>query len=146
MVAKGEPHPGYTDQADHVFSYALYPHPGDCIAGSVIQAGYEFNYPLRQVLMNSHGGERPGETSYMTIESPNVIVEAVKKAEDGDAVVIRLYESQNASARAVINFGFPIQSAEEANLMEEPIQPLEISGNSVMLVFKPFEIKTLMVK
>ena len=48
-VAPGEPHHGYTDQEEHVFSYALYPHAGDLVAGDVIQAGYEFNVPLRTV-------------------------------------------------------------------------------------------------
>ena len=45
-VAPGEAHHGYTDQTDHEFTYALYPHPGDHITGGVIQAGYELNVPL----------------------------------------------------------------------------------------------------
>ena len=55
-VPADEPHPGYTDQADHIFSYALYPHAGDLVAGQVVQAGYEFNLPLRQVNGQAHPG------------------------------------------------------------------------------------------
>ncbi|MBE0696489.1 MAG: alpha-mannosidase, partial [Anaerolineaceae bacterium] len=144
-VTDGEPHPGFTDQADHVFSYALFPHPGDLIAGGVIQAGYEFNISLRQLPIDIHPGSRPREVSFLTVDAENVIVEAVKKAEDSDAVVIRLYESQNAGAKAKIHFGFPVQSAVEVNLMEETIRPLAIQDNSVTLEFLPFEIKTILI-
>lgn len=141
----GEPHPGYTDQAEHVFSYALFPHPGDVAAGGVIQAGYEFNIPLRQVPVEAHAGTLPTVNSYLSVDAPNVIVEAVKKAEDSRQVVIRLYESQNAGASATIRFGFKVSSAAEATLMEEPIQALEVVENAVRVTFQPFEIKTILV-
>jgi alpha-mannosidase len=145
-VAEGEPHPGYTDQADHVFSYALFPHPGDIAAGGVIQAGYEFNIPLRQAPVDAHPGALPPAASFLTVDSPNVIVEAIKKAEDSRQVVIRLYESQNAGAHANIRFGFKINSAAEATLMEEPVKALEVTDDSVRVTFLPFEIKTLMIE
>ena len=52
-VQPGEAHDGYTDQTEHSFRYALYPHQGDLVAGGVIQAGYEFNIPLRVVETDS---------------------------------------------------------------------------------------------
>ncbi len=47
--APGESHDGYTDQADHVFTYAFYPHAGNFVDSGVIQAAYALNVPLRVV-------------------------------------------------------------------------------------------------
>ncbi len=64
-VAPGEPHHGYTDQAEHVFRYALYPHPGDPVAAQVARAGYELNIPLRRMPVAAHPGPRPGAASFL---------------------------------------------------------------------------------
>ena len=144
-VAPGEPHHGYTDQADHVFRYALYPHQGDHVAGRVAQAGYELNIPLRRVETGVHAGARPAAASFLELSAPNVIVEAVKRAEDGDALIIRLYEAAHAGARATVRFGLPVKMVEEADLMEVPLRTLECQEGAVELEFAPFEIKTLRV-
>jgi alpha-mannosidase len=142
-VAPGEPHHGYTDQCDHAFTYALYPHPGSAVEGGVIQAGYELNVPLRTTQTDPHAGSEPPEASFISVSAPNVIVETVKHAEDGDDLVLRLYESTHAQARVLVRFGFAIQAAAEVNLMEEDPRPLEVAGDGVALELRPFEIKTL---
>ncbi|HUX77562.1 MAG TPA: glycoside hydrolase family 38 C-terminal domain-containing protein [Anaerolineae bacterium] len=146
-VAPGEPHHAYTDQCDHVFTYALYPHPGDHVEGRVVQAGYALNVPLRVVPVASQRGERPVEASFLQVDAPNVIVEAVKKAEEAprgeNAIIVRLYECEHRSTRATLHFGFPVDSATESNLMEEPLGPLTLRNNRVTLDFRPFEVKTV---
>ena len=144
-VQPGEPHGGYTDQADHVFRYAIYPHLGDAVSGGVPQAGYEFNLPLRLISAQPHPGRRPAKGSWLKVDAANVMVEAVKQAEDDQAVVIRLYEFTHASALARITFGFPVQKVELVNLMEEKIEELPLDQQGVTLEFHPFEIKTLKV-
>jgi len=145
-VEPGQPHPGFTDQTEHVFRYALYPHPGDLVTGGVTQAGYEFNFPLRSLPAAAGSGPRPLQASFLAVDSPHVIVEAVKKAEDSPAVVVRLYEATHSSIRTVVHFGFAVESVSEASLMEEAIRPLSLSGSAVTLDFQPFEIKTLLVQ
>jgi alpha-mannosidase len=166
-VAAGQPHHGYSDQAELEFRYALYPHTGDAVAGGVVQAAYEFNIPLRIVPAQSHAGVRPRNASFVQVDAANVIVETVKRAEacpeqsrracpeqdrracpeqgrrDGNEVIVRLYEAGHAGARARARFGFPVQAAEEVNLLEEHLQPVDLRDNTVELVFRPFEIKTL---
>ena len=144
-VSPGQPHHGYTDQGEHAFCYALYPHQGDHVAGQVARAGYELNIPLRQLPTDAHPGSHPPSASFLTVDTSNVIVEAIKKAEDGDAVVVRLYEAAHAGARATLRFGLPPQSVEETDLMEEPLRPLPVSASSVTLDFAPYEIKTIKV-
>ena len=144
-VRPGQPHDGYTDQSDHVFSYALYPHAGDHAAGRVAQAAYEFNVPLRVVPLRPGAGSLPASASFITVGAPNVIVEAVKKAEDGRGVIVRLYEIERRATRTSVTFGLPVAEAAETDLMEEHPVPLRLKGRSVTISFGPFEIKTLRV-
>ena len=144
-VAPGEPHDGYTDHCDHVFTYALYPHAGDAVAGHVVQAGYELNVPLRTTSTGAHAGSLAQVDSFLSVDASNVIVEAVKQAEDGDDLIVRFYECERRGARATVCFGLPVQSAVEVNLIEEAIGPLAVEGNAVVLDFRPFEIRSVRV-
>ena len=83
--------------------------------------------------------------SFLEVDAPNVIVEAVKQAEDGDDMIVRLYECENRAAHAPVRFGFPIASAAEVDLMEENPAPLALEDGAVRLAFRPFEIKTVRV-
>ncbi|MGE5222994.1 MAG: glycosyl hydrolase-related protein, partial [Omnitrophica WOR_2 bacterium] len=115
------------------------------VSGGVIQAGYAFNIPLRMIEAPTQSGPRPVEASFVTIDAPGVIVEVIKQAEDDTSLIVRMYEAANSSVQATLWFGFPIQSAAEANLMEIPLQALDVEQNAVKLSFSPFEIKTLKV-
>jgi alpha-mannosidase len=145
----GEPNHKFGDQCDHEFTYSLYPHAGDHVDGGVMRAAYELNIPL-QIVTPANGnrtGKRwmPSEKSFISVDSPNVIVETVKIAEDGDDVVVRLYESAKASTKTKVSFGFPVSNLREVDLMEENPRKLKFSNNGVDLDFRPFEIKTLRV-
>jgi alpha-mannosidase len=149
-VEPGEPHHAYTDQCEknayHHFTYALYPHSGDYVQGGVIRAGYALNVPLRVVPVEVHEGSEPREASFLEIDAENVIIEAVKKAEDNDDIIIRLYEAEHKGTSATLCFGFPVKSVVATNLMEEVLETLDVEDGTVALTFKPFEIKTLRVK
>jgi alpha-mannosidase len=144
-VQPGQPHHGYTDQGAHTFRYALYPHSGNHSAGEVARRGYEFNIPLRQVATDVHPGSQPVSASLLSIDAPNVIVETIKKAEDSNAVIIRLYEAHHMGVQAKLTFGIDPQSIEETNLMEESLGWLPFQGRSLLLNLNPYEIKTIKV-
>ncbi|MBN1250251.1 MAG: alpha-mannosidase [Anaerolineae bacterium] len=140
---EGEPHEGFTDQCDHTFTYALYPHAGDAVTGGVVQAGYALNVPLRVTATSAHAGDAPLRRSLLSLDTTSVIVEAVKQAEDGEDVVVRLYEATGASVDARVSFGFPVSNVAEADLMENPLASFDVVDGTVALSFTPFEIKTL---
>jgi len=145
-VKPGEPNHGFTDQCDHVFTYALYPHLGGPVEGGVIQAGYELNVPLRVASLSVQRGATPREASFLTVDVPNVVVEAVKQAEDGDGVIVRLYEAAHRATQAVVQCGFPVSAAEEVNLVERTLGPLPVAEGRSALAFRPFEIKTIRLR
>ena len=72
-------------------------------------------------------------------EAKRYIDDLNKKAYEGDALVVRLYESQGKEARAALKTGFAYQSAYETDLMEENGKPADPEN----LAFRPFEIKTV---
>lgn len=73
-------------------------------------------------------------------------LETVKKAEKSDALVLRVSEHANARANATISFGVPVKSAKLVNLMEEGGEAVAVTGNSVTLQLRPFEIATLLLE
>jgi alpha-mannosidase len=129
------------DRAEHDFTYSLYPHAGDYIQGNVVRAGYELNVPLRIV----DAGETIDRKPFLQVDSPNVVVETVKKAEDSRSVIVRLYEASGASADASIRLGFFAKEASIVDLMEENDIPISIVDSSISVHFKPFEIITLKI-
>jgi len=133
------------DKGAHAFTYALFPHAGDHIAGGVIRASYEMNYPMQAFPCSVHQGTLPSSFSFARIDVPNVIMESVKKAEDGNGVILRLYEAHGIDAHASVEFGMPVAKAFLTNLLEEEIQQLKVEGGKIVVEFGPFEIVTLRV-
>ncbi len=130
------------DRAAHVFTYALYPHEGDHVAGGVARAAYELNMPLRPLGI-PRGTELPPRAAWFEVSAPNVIIETVKQAEDGRGIVIRLYEAAGTATETLLGSGLDLSAVAMTNLVEEGGVPLQISGTAVRLSFRPFEIHTL---
>lgn len=134
------------DKACHFFTYSLYPHAWDHLEGGVIQAGYELNNPLRIIPMPENQISQvgmPPEASFCQVEPDNVILETIKKAEDSQELILRLYEAWGTQTPCQIHLGLPLKKASLVNLMEEELNPLKIKNTQVELDFKPFEIHTL---
>lgn len=131
------------DRAAHQFAYALYPHAGDFIQASVYRKGYEFNIPLAVAEASQADTAKQEPVQLVQIDHPHIMVESVKKAEDSDHIIVRLYETAGSSARGTISFGLECLSIEEADLMEKPVAVLQDNGSRAELQFTPFEIKTI---
>ncbi|MGO4373875.1 glycosyl hydrolase-related protein [Paenibacillus sp. MCAF20] len=98
------------------------------------------------MLANQGAAPRSGD-SFLSIDTTNIIIEAVKPAEDDDAIIVRLYEAErSAVSGATLAFGTAPVRVATANILEEELSDLPIiGGHSVSLDFRAFEIKTLKV-
>ncbi|MFP4502003.1 MAG: alpha-mannosidase [Candidatus Hydrogenedentota bacterium] len=143
LRAPTEPDP-IADQGEHSFTYALYPHVGDWRAGTV-QEGYELNRPCFVAEDDPVKGSLPKVHAFASVDADNVIVDAVKKAEDSDALIVRLYEAYGQRGEARITFGDKPRKIAECDLMEENDAALDLDGHNVTLYVTPFEIRTLKV-
>lgn len=137
-----EPNPT-TDQEMHFFTYSLYPHAETWKAAGTVPQAFFLNQPA----LVSKGG-KPGESfSLASLNVPNVVLETVKKAEDDDGVILRMYECENARTPVTLTFNRPFASAESCNCLEEPDgEPVKVDGNKVSFLVKPFEIKTIRIR
>lgn len=134
------------DRHVHRFRYALYPHRGDLVSAEVVNRALEFNVPARTYRAGVNSGELPAKSSFLECDRPNVIIDTVKKAEDDDAIIVRLYESGGTDGTATLKFHRPFSEVTETDLMEQPIRPVKRQGQEVRLTFSPFDIRTLRVR
>ena len=79
----------------------------------------------------------------MTYTGENVIIETIKKAEDDDGIIVRLYEAHGWRGRNTLRTSLPVARAFETDLMEHVERELTVRNGSVALSFKPFEIRTV---
>jgi alpha-mannosidase len=136
----------HADEGHHEFTYSMYPHGGDWKQALTIRQGYELNYRLISLPVGKHQGALPREHSFLQVGSDNVIVSALKKAEDEDALVLRLYEWAGQQAEVKVQLPPGAESGRETDLMEKPMGGLQVNGSAVNIPIKPYEIKTVEVQ
>lgn len=124
------------DKGAHQFSYELLIHEGNLL--KVKEEAYRFNTPIQVV---DYGEGRHSLQSFVEISTDNIIIEAMKLAEDKKGVIVRLYEMTGKTTKAMIKVQ-KASSIQRVNLLEQA-ESLQVSENSMELVFKPFEIMTL---
>jgi alpha-mannosidase len=136
------------DRGQQHFSYALYPHAGDWKQALTVRRGYEFNAELTALPVSTHTGAWGAEHSFVSAEQNNVVLTAVKKTEDGDALLFRFYEWVGKSSDVTLTIPAGAASATLANLMEQPEgAPLKLSPDGKVTVpVHPFEIVSVRVE
>src|SRR6266542_1246167 len=128
------------DRGRHRFTYALMPHPGTFQQAGVIGAAEDLNAPLRAV----GGGPAPAtRRSLIELDTPQVVVEAVKRAEDSDAVIVRLYEAWVGRCQARVRTSLPVSRAHLCDLLEREREEIQVRDGQVELSVEPFKILTL---
>ena len=135
----------HADEGHHEFTYSLYPHGGSWKDALTIRQGYQLNYKLVTLSTENHAGKLAPEHSFVGVPEDNVIVSAVKKAEDQNAWIIRLYEWAGKAGETTIKLPPGAESASETDLMEKPISSVPVGNNEIKVPIKPYEIKTLEV-
>ncbi len=111
----------------------------------IVAKAYLLNNPYRAVIKQKDGGSLAKTYSAVSVNVPNVVIEVVKKAEDGDETIIRMYECWNRRSRFELQLSEPAEYVYETNLLEEKQEEIPVKENKVSLEIRPFEIKTLVV-
>jgi alpha-mannosidase len=134
------------DMGHHHFHYALYPHAGTWKEALTVRHGYEYNYPLTAVVTTAHPGSLPASHSFASVAPENVVLTAVKKAEDANGLIFRVYEWAGKETTAEFHVPPGATSATVTNLMETPEgSPLPVVGDVVKTPIHPYEILTIRV-
>jgi len=126
------------DMGRHEFAYALLPHAGGWREAGVLAEAIRFNAPIRWVATRATG-------SLAAVDDPNLVLDTIKRAEDSDALVLRLYEAHGARGTARVRLGVPVGSARRVNALEEGGTGLELADGEVVLPYRPYELITVLV-
>jgi alpha-mannosidase len=144
LRAPADPDPD-ADRGHHAFRYALFPHQGSPQQAGVVRQGLAFNTPL--LLAPTRMDETA--VSFFAVDHAGVIIDTVKKTEDLDALILRLYEAHGSRTSARLTSSLPISRAATCNLLEEDNAPsgddlpLTWEDGGIDLTLKPFQILTL---
>jgi alpha-mannosidase len=135
------------DRGLNHFSYALYPHAGDWKQALTVRHGYEYNYHLLAMQVESHTGSLPAAHSFVSTDAKNVVITAIKKAEDSDSLVLRLYDWAGKNSNVQLHVPNGASAATVVNLMEQPQgAPLPVTGGHLVSVpVHRFEIQSVRI-
>lgn len=125
------------DRGAHRFGYALMPHRGGWQDGGVVAEGLRFNAPPRVV----DRALAPG--ALFAVAGDALVLDTVKKAEDDDGLILRLYEPHGGRGRARISTRLPFASAMFVDLLERPTGPATVTDGAVEVAFRPFQLISL---
>lgn len=124
------------DKGIQEFSYALYPHAGDYNDANTQREATIYNNPL--IVTNGSINITP----IIISSNEHVVVETIKKQEEGDGLIVRTFE--DSGKEKVTNFkvnGYT--KIYETNLDEKVIKEITDLDS---IAYKPFEIKTFLLK
>ncbi|MGQ9515190.1 MAG: glycosyl hydrolase-related protein [Thermoproteota archaeon] len=135
------------DLGEDDITYSIYPHDKDWKSAKIFRKGYELNCPLEAaVLISPTEGSMPEKYYFVRIDAENIILSALKKAEDSDELVLRFYETTGTETIANIEFSLDLQIAKEVDLLERGDEHLKLRSHEPELKFEHFEIKTIKLK
>lgn len=133
------------DRRQHCFTYALLPHAGSWAEAEVVNRAIELNTPLcgQPGMLPS---EFPATRSFITLAGTPVVIESLKPAEDGDGLILRLYEPYGARGEVSVSIDFPVTQVLTCNHVEENDHEVAQHGNGFNLPVNPFQIKTFRLR
>jgi len=137
----------WTQPGDHVFDFSIYSHKAGWTNG--YRDGVQTNNPLIAVVQTKTKAPQTratlGEThSFLSIAGSNMIVTAVKKAEEGEGIVVRFYENEGKrDSNAAIKIAGTLKGAVRTNLIEEGAGDAKLGPDGVTLKVGPFSIETV---
>jgi alpha-mannosidase len=153
----------------HTFDYAIVPHAGDWHtithdavdyrAPLTVRRGTEqegvvptkdqlatLKHPIRRTPVDLDG-ELPDTLSLIAIEPATLVLSAIKQSEDGDRLIVRLFNPLEETVEATVRFAFPIEKAHKTNLREKPRDVLSVEQErAVRLSMGSKHVQTLALR
>ncbi|MGH2560161.1 MAG: alpha-mannosidase, partial [Thermomicrobiales bacterium] len=135
----------FADEGEHRFTYSLFPHAGDWTASDVVNEAIRLNSPLVATAA-SGANDRNG---LVEIAGLPIALGALKLADDGQGLILRVYEPRGARGTTVLRFSRAVRRVEAVNLLEDPDADgqagVALEDNTVRLTMGPFQVRTVRV-
>lgn len=139
------------EMGHRTFSLALVPFGEGWTPSLSARAGYDFNLPFNVVSTDVHEGDLPASQAFAEVLTPNVMLSGMKKAEDSDALIVRLYELEGKPTTAEVRLSSALARsgamAHETDLLEQLLSTntARLSGGILSVQIPPFGIVTVKV-
>ena len=116
----------YSDLGRHDLTLSIINHIGPPLSARVVRRAHELNAPPFALIDYAHPGYLPKHAAFVEVKPDNIIATVLKKAEDGDSLVLRCYEveGKETAVEIILNYN-------------------KLSGQ---FKIRPFQIKTLQLK
>jgi mannosylglycerate hydrolase len=136
------PVPGGQSPGEHTFHLSLIPF-ADGVPLARIQAE-AFQSPMRAVGCQRKAGELPAQASFLQIQPPELCISAVKIAEDGEGVIVRIVNLTESPRQAYLQSLLPLSAVWQARMDETILSPIEIQEqHQVCMELQPHEVLSL---
>lgn len=127
------------------YGYAIHSHANDL--SSTQKYAREFNQPLSAVVTDIHKGALGAEYSFGSIDKSNVILRAMKKAEESDEIIVRFNEGTNTKTENItFTLGAGIESAREVFASEETVGEATVKDGKLIFDLDAYGIKSFALK
>ncbi len=134
----------WQDWGRHAFTYGLAGHGGDWRKGQAPWLAFRQDQPLVAFAASSHAGPLGRQFSLLRVSSPQVAIQALKRAEDGDGYVVRLQELDGRPLKDLeLQAAGGIQAATERDGLERKLGDLSPRKGRLDLTFTPYQVRTL---
>ncbi|MEX2116217.1 MAG: glycoside hydrolase family 38 C-terminal domain-containing protein [Bacteroidota bacterium] len=131
----------------HTFEYALVPHSGKVESAWPVILREADRFIAPPVTINRKNDQKVLEHSFLSVDPSEVQVTAVKEAEDGNGIIVRICNPVGQSRRTTLRFHQPVVKAHRCLLNEKKSGPLKVRGkNAIAISLKPYEILTLRIR
>lgn len=128
------------------YHYALYPHTGTWESGEVQQQAYDFKVGMKAIQGVPIEAELPSGMSFIETDNSDIVLAAIKGAEDRDGSVLRFWNKSDNDAHTKIKISLPMRSAELVKMDESKISDLSVTDKTISLDIGKHKIITIKVK
>ena len=143
---------GYADQGTqdlghHGIVFGLAGHSGDWREGQTDWQAYRLNDPLVAFESTKHSGSLGKQFSFVRVNNSRIRMLALKKAEQGDEIVLRVVEIDGKPASDVhVAFASSILAAREINGQEQPVGPAKVQDGELVASFSAYQPRSFAIK
>jgi alpha-mannosidase len=136
----------YLQEGNHHYRFSLTSHRAGWKNG--YRTGIQPNIPLLPVMnpFQADGAKLPEENSFISVSMPNVLVSTIKKCEDDDSVIVRLFDIEGKSDGVEVNSFFPIAGVDLVNLIEEEGRTIPHQNQNLKIEIGHHAIETLKLR
>lgn len=128
------------DRGLHKFSYAILPHEGGWREAGIVAEGFRYNVPVRF-------GKGLGDAkSLYSVDTPNLVLDTVKKAEDSDNLVLRFYECHGSRGVAKVKIGHSVTKATYVNGLEEELGEAQVIDGVLSVPYAPYKVISVKIQ